>query len=124
MPLIQKIPRRLQELLGPDGTDEYVDFLNVALDAQKSDVVQLVSDRFERIVSEEVGKVRMEVASLRVELKGDLAGLDSKVANIRAELKSDMAAQTKWIVVTFLGVAAFISVVLPFMWKLADTVVR
>ncbi len=68
-------------------------------------------------MAEETGKLRVDMANLRSELKGD-------IANLRAELKGDIASQTKWIVVTFLGVAAFISVVLPFMWKLADKLVR
>ncbi len=87
----------------------------------------LVSDRFERIVAEETGKVRTEIAGLdaklsdlRAELKGDIANLHGQIANLHGLIP----AQAKWIVVTFLGVAAFISVVLPFMWKLADKLVR
>jgi len=128
MPVVQRIPRRLEELLGADGTDQFVDFLNGALQVHKEDIFTTVVDKFERrVVAEtsalrvqiaelrtevktEIAEVRTEMVGLRAELKLEIADVRTEVANLRSELKSDIAGihgaitgQTRWLVV--LGLA-------------------
>jgi len=100
MAIVQKVPRKLEEVLGPEGTDQFVDFLNVSFNSQKEDVIQLVADKFERKLVEETSKLRLEMV------------------NVKAELKSDIATQTRWILVAILS----ITVLLPFFTELIKNI--
>lgn len=110
MPVVQRIPRRLEELLGADGTDQFVDFLNGALQVHKEDIITTVVDKFERRVVAETSALKVQIAELRTEVKTEIADVRTEVANLRSELKSDIAGihgaiagQTRWLVV--LGLA-------------------
>ena len=39
----------------------------------KEDVLEIVTDRFERRLTEEIGAVRLEIAALRVEITAEIA---------------------------------------------------
>ena len=130
MAIVQKVPRKLEEVLGPDGTDQFVDFLNVSFNSQKEDVIQLVADKFERKLVEEISTVKIDFANLRVELanvKVDIANVKTDIANAKTELKSDIVkvyeaitSQTKWIFGALLGAVGLF----PFAWKLAERLFR
>lgn len=62
------VPRPLREKLGEEGTDALVALINEAGESNKKSVVELVEERFERRLTEEIGKVREEVSRLRVEM--------------------------------------------------------
>ena len=62
------VPRPLREKLGEDGTDALVVLLNEAGDNNKRSVIEVVAERFERRLSEEVGKLRTDMADLRANL--------------------------------------------------------
>ncbi|MCE9501661.1 MAG: hypothetical protein K8R21_14350 [Leptospira sp.] len=116
MAIVQKVPRKLEEVLGPDGTDQFVDFINVSFNAQKEDMVQLVADKFEKKLVEEISTVKIEIANLRTEL-----------ANVKSELKTDIVkvheaitSQTKWIFGALLGAVGLF----PFAWKIAERLFR
>ncbi|MBE7439825.1 MAG: hypothetical protein HS115_15330 [Spirochaetales bacterium] len=85
MPVVQRIPRRLEELLGADGTDQFVDFLNGALQVHKEDIITTVVDKFERRVVAETSALRVQIAELRAEVK-------TKIAELRTEVKTEIAA--------------------------------
>lgn len=99
IPMFRRIPRKLEEVLGEEGTNEFVDFINDSFGANRENVVELVSDRFENRLSEELNTFRSEyktdLADLRAEFKSDLAALRAEVkediAELRAEVKEDIA---------------------------------
>lgn len=97
--MFRRIPRKLEEVLGEDGTDEFVDFINDSFSATKENTVELVSNRFENRLSEELNAFRSEhktdLADLRAEFKSDLSSLRTElkedIAELRSELKGDIA---------------------------------
>ena len=62
------VPRPLREKLGEEGTDALVVLLNEAGDSNKKSVIEVVEERFERRLSEEIGKLRTDMADLRANL--------------------------------------------------------
>lgn len=66
MPIVV-VPKSLREKLGDDGSEALVELLNAAHSLQKS-ALDVVSERFERRLAEEVAKLRQELADLRASL--------------------------------------------------------
>ena len=62
------VPRPLREKLGEEGTDALVVLLNEAGENNKRSVIEVVEERFERRLSEEIGKLRTDMADLRANL--------------------------------------------------------
>lgn len=62
------VPRPLREKLGEEGTDALVMLLNEAGENNKKSVIEVVEERFERRLSEEMGKLRTDMADLRANL--------------------------------------------------------
>ena len=62
------VPRPLREKLGEDGTDALVRLINEAGESNKKSVIEVVEERFERRLTEEVGKLRTDMADLRANL--------------------------------------------------------
>lgn len=141
MQAIRPLPKEVQKALGEEGADQFVLFLNKIFEEHKQDTIQAVSDSFHNHVTEEVSKVRLEVADLRsdmvglrselksdmadlrAELKSDISHLDNRISGLRAEFKSDMAGlyraisiQTRWILMALLGGA----IIYPIAIKLID----
>ncbi|HEV8716532.1 MAG TPA: hypothetical protein VGX03_27400 [Candidatus Binatia bacterium] len=62
------VPKPLREKLGEEGTDALVALINEAGESNKKSVIEVVEERFERRLAEEIGKVREEISRLRVEM--------------------------------------------------------
>lgn len=122
--LIQKVPRRLGELLGPEGTAEFVDFLNHSFGQSHSNMIEVVTDRFERRLSEESGKLHFEMSELRSEflkLRSEFSDLKVDFAEHRADIKSEISdihkaisTQTKWILAAVLGSIGAFAIIIKF----------
>ncbi|MCG6166704.1 hypothetical protein LFX25_02420 [Leptospira sp. FAT2] len=119
--LIRKFPKRLGELLGPDGIVEFVGFLNRFIAKSQSNAVELATDRFERRLSEETGKLRLEMSELKSELRSEFMDLKTDFADHRADVKSEISEihkaisiQTKWILAAVLGSAGIFSMIVKF----------
>jgi hypothetical protein len=54
--------------LGEEGTDALVALINEAGESNKKSVIEIVEERFERRLAEELGKLRAEMADLRANL--------------------------------------------------------
>ena len=91
MSVVHILPKEVEKAFGPEGSEKFVLFLNDAFDSQKTDVIQTVTDRFEKHVTGEASKVRLEVAELRTELKTEIADVRADMSEFRTELKGDMA---------------------------------
>ncbi len=71
MPVIA-VDKPLRDKLGDDGVTSLVNLINQALGEQKNDIVQLVEETFERRLSEELAKLRVEMAEMKSELRNDM----------------------------------------------------
>jgi hypothetical protein len=62
------VPPPLREKSGEEGTDALVTLINEAGENNKKSVIEVVEERFERRLTEEIGKLRMDMADLRANL--------------------------------------------------------
>ncbi|EMN49037.1 hypothetical protein LEP1GSC088_3489 [Leptospira interrogans str. L1207] len=83
--LVQKVPKRLGELLGPEGTVEFVDFLNRAFGDSNSTAIDIVTDRFERRLLEEGSKLRSEISELKAEFRFEFSKFRSEFTDLKTE---------------------------------------
>jgi len=83
----------------------------------------MLVERVERRLTEECGKVRVEMAQLRGELKTDMAELRGDMRELRAEMRADMSdlraemvrgntAMLKWLLVFFVSQTAALAAIL------------
>jgi hypothetical protein len=63
----------LRTKVGDDGFLELVEMLDSGGNQWKKDVLEIVTDRFERRLTEEIGAVRLEIAALRVEITAEIS---------------------------------------------------
>ena len=106
MPVIT-VPRPLREKLGEDGTDALVALINEAGENTKRSVIEVVEERFERRLAEEMGKIRAEMGQLRAEmaeamgkLRAEMAG---EISKLRAEMHDLGANLIQWMFVFWIG---------------------
>lgn len=90
------VPRPLREKLGEEGTDALITLLNEAGENNKRSVIEVVEERFERRLSEEMGKVREEMGRLRMELSGEMSRLRAEMHDLRANM-------IQWMFVFWIG---------------------
>ncbi|WP_246050706.1 LA_3696 family protein [Leptospira langatensis] len=117
--MFQKIPRKLEELLGPDGSENFTDFLNKAFAHSKENVVEHVFERFERRLSEEIHMFRVEMktdmANLRLEFKTDMAEMKSELKDEIGLLRADMyklnSIQIKWTLATMVALTGIFALI-------------
>ena len=76
---IPKFPRKMEELLGPDGKEEFIDFLNDSFGHQEESVLQVVSDRFDRRVTEESKQIYVTVAKLDHRITEEISKVNESV---------------------------------------------
>jgi len=62
------IPKDIREKLGDDGADALVEILNKVEESVKKDNISFVEEKFERGLSEEIGKVKVEIAETKVSI--------------------------------------------------------
>ncbi|WP_243401916.1 apolipoprotein A1/A4/E family protein [Leptospira haakeii] len=124
--MFRRIPRKLEEVLGDQGANEFLDFINDSFAANKENIVELVSDRFEKRLSEEINvfrsEIKAEMADLRAEVKEDIANLRAELkedlAEIRIEMKTEfaeiyklIAAQTRWMLGAIVALTGIFSII-------------
>ncbi len=83
------VPRPLREKLGEEGTDALVTLINEAGENNKKSVIEVVEERFERRLAEEIGKFRAEVAG--------------EISKLRAEMHDLRASLIQWMFVFWIG---------------------
>jgi cell division septum initiation protein DivIVA len=96
------VPKALRDKLGNDGADAFVEVIKeIDLDARK-DALALAEERFERRLTEEFGKLKLEIEKLRTEMKVEMEKMrvetKTEMEKIRAETKTEMEkirAETK-----------------------------
>ncbi|MBO8132133.1 MAG: hypothetical protein H0Z29_11620 [Candidatus Marinimicrobia bacterium] len=97
MPVVT-VKKPLREKLGDDGIEALVELINEAQKETKNNVIQFVEEKFEKRLSEELAKVRVEltgrIEGVRTELKSEIESLrsemKSEIENLRSEMKSEI----------------------------------
>jgi len=69
------VARPLREKLGEEGTDALVALINEAGANDKKEILEVVEERFERRLAEELGKVRMDMTEGMSKLRTEMADL-------------------------------------------------
>jgi len=111
MPIIT-VPKPLRDKLGDDGADALVDLFNQSEQRQKEDVLEFVEEKFERRLSEEIGKVNQritdEMAKVNQRITTENASLIERIERTRADL-------IKWMFIFWVGqVGVMIGVLFAF----------
>ncbi|MGJ4786826.1 hypothetical protein EHQ52_10725 [Leptospira koniambonensis] len=96
-PMFRRMPRKLEEVLGDNGTDEFVDFINDSFAANKENVMELVFERFEKRLSEELN-------AFRAEYKAD-------IAELRLEIHKLLSIQTRWMLGAIVALTGIFSII-------------
>ena len=85
-----RVPASLQDRLGQEATAGLVELLTDARKEWTAEVIGMVGDRFERRLTEETSKVRVEMAALRSDLRQEMAALRSDLRQEMAALRGDL----------------------------------
>lgn len=115
--LVQKVPTRLGEVLGQDGTVEFVDFLNHSFGNSQTNTIEIAKDRFGSILKEETNQIRLEMSSLRSDfsdLRADFADHRSEMKSEIAEIHKAIATQTKWVFGAIIGLIGAFAIIIKF----------
>ena len=82
MPVIN-VPAVIREKLGEDGTEALIKIFNEIEKNIKEDSIVILEEKFERRLSEELSKIREEIAQLK-------ASLEIEINEIRRSLKDEI----------------------------------
>ncbi|OGH60501.1 MAG: hypothetical protein A3G34_16385 [Candidatus Lindowbacteria bacterium RIFCSPLOWO2_12_FULL_62_27] len=110
---VMTVPRVLREKMGDDGVEGLVEFVARTNGALRSEIVSLVDDKFARRLSEEIGKLRVEMHDELGKLRAEFFGaLHSEIGKLRAEMHDELgklrAEIIKWMFLFWLGQAAVV----------------
>ncbi len=116
------VPKPLREKLGDEGSDALVELLNKTGDRHKADVLEFVEEKFERRLSEELGKINQritneigkvnqritnETESLRVEIQQTRTDLVDRIERSHTGLvdriETTRADLIKWVFIFWVG---------------------
>ncbi len=81
---------------GDDGAEALIRFFNdmQAANSQKEEIIEIVEEKFERRLSEELGKLRVEIAEMKAELRNEITEMKSElrteIAQMTSELRDEM----------------------------------
>ncbi|HUP88765.1 MAG TPA: hypothetical protein VM100_05430 [Longimicrobiales bacterium] len=84
--------RVLRTKVGEDGFLELVEMLDSGENEWKKDVLEIVTDRFERRLTEEIGVVRREITAVHV-----------KIAEVQVEVAAGRISMIRWMFGFFLA---------------------
>jgi len=93
------VARPLREKLGEEATDALVTLINEADESNKKSVLEAVEERFERRLTEELGRLRGEIseemnklrAELRTEMVEGTGKLRTEMVEGTSKLRTEMA---------------------------------
>jgi len=88
------VKKPLREKLGDDGAEALVELINEAQKETQNNVIKFVEEKFEKRLSEELAKVRVEIAEVKTELieriENSRSEMKSDIESLRSEMKSDI----------------------------------
>ncbi len=90
------VPPALRERLGEEASRELGEMVSTLGRAWMDDVLEFATERFGRMLAEEAGRIRVEMANFRVELKQEIGALKSELKDeigaAKSELKGEIGA--------------------------------
>ncbi|MCG6166339.1 LA_3696 family protein [Leptospira sanjuanensis] len=96
--LVHKIPPRLEEILGSDGKEQFLVFLNEAFMISKNLILEAGHQRFETTLKSEISKIEVMMETFKTNFSGNLERLqhnvDLKIVKIHGEI-SELRAELK-----------------------------
>jgi len=115
MPIIT-VPKALRDKLGEEGSDALVDLLNQSQDRQKEDILEFVEEKFERRLTEEIGKVNErltdEIGKVNQRITSETAKLDKRITTEIAKVRTDLI---KWMFIFWIGqIGAILGILFAF----------
>jgi hypothetical protein len=88
------VARPLREKLGEEATDALVALINEADESNKESVIELVEERFEHRLGEEIGKLRTEMnegfGKIRMEMTEGTSKLRTEMVEGTSKLRTEM----------------------------------
>ncbi|MBO8132220.1 MAG: DUF1640 domain-containing protein [Candidatus Marinimicrobia bacterium] len=107
MPVVT-VKKPLREKLGDDGIEALVELINEAQKETKNNVIQFVEEKFEKRLSEELAKVRVEIAEVKTELIERIEALKTNDEKVKSEL-------IKWMFIFWVGqIGAILGILFAF----------
>ncbi|HDQ14423.1 MAG TPA: hypothetical protein ENN41_06380 [Sediminispirochaeta sp.] len=98
------IPKALREILGEEAAEGLIELFNNFSDHTHNSVIELLVEKFERRLAEEIGKFRSEVAEqlaiLRAEMHGQIAGLRAELIE---KIERTHTSTIRWMFLFCLG---------------------
>lgn len=67
MPVVS-VKKPLREKLGDDGVDALIDLINDAQKETRNNVIEIVEEKFERRLSEELSKINIKISDIETKL--------------------------------------------------------
>ncbi|MBO8132219.1 MAG: hypothetical protein H0Z29_12065 [Candidatus Marinimicrobia bacterium] len=122
MPVVT-VKKPLREKLGDDGIEALVELINEAQKETKNNVIQFVEEKFEKRLSEELAKVRVElterIEGVRTELKSEIESLRINDERIKTELieriEKKHSDTIKWMFIFWVGqIGAILGILFAF----------
>ncbi len=102
------VPKPLREKLGDDASDALVSLINQAGNGYKAETVELVEERFERRLSEEVAKLDRRIME-------EVGKLDHRVSELDVKLSETKADLLRWMFIFWVGqVGALLGILFAF----------
>ena len=110
------IPKSLRDKLGEDASDGLVQFVNEATKEGRDNLILLAEERYEKRLTEEVGKLDNK---LDKRISEEVAKLDKRISEEVAKLRIDMATFKseiiKWMFLFWIGQLVVIAGLLKFI---------
>lgn len=122
MPVIQ-VGKTLREKLGEEGVQELIDLINSSQQQQKEDILTFVEEKFERRLSEEISKLRVDMVEMNQQLRSEMVEMNQQLrgemveqmAKLRTEISQTRAELIKWMFIFWVGqVGMILGILLAF----------
>ena len=85
-----------------------IELINEAQKETQNNVIKFVEEKFEKRLSEELAKVKVEIGEVKSELI-------TRIEEVRAEMKSDKADLIKWMFIFWVGqIGAILGILFAF----------
>jgi len=106
------VKKPLREKLGDDGAEALIELINEAQKETQNNVIKFVEEKFEKRLSEELAKVRIElterIEGVRTELKSEIEALKTNDEKVKSEL-------IRWMFIFWVGqIGAILGILFAF----------
>jgi hypothetical protein len=123
----QALPAAVRERLGPEATAGLLDVLETARREWRDDVIEVCATRFERRLTEEVSKLRLEIVQGDSGLRQEMSELGGNLrremmelgAGLRQEMSDGRFELLKWCFVFWVGQVVAVGAIVGVMFRFA-----